>query len=123
MECSIRRIMIVDDDPGARLVLREGLASRGYKSYATRSGRNVLALARRRRPDLILMDIGMPGVDGLEACRAVRDAGLKIPLVLLTAKCFLEDQEKGLEAGADAYLTKPFDIDDVVKTVKIILGE
>jgi CheY-like chemotaxis protein len=105
-----RRILVVDDDAAVRMVLMLAFARTAYSVSVAEDGEGALALAREGCPDLILLDIGMPGLDGLEVCRRLKaePATREIKIVLLTARVQERDREIGLAAGADGYLTKPF---------------
>lgn len=115
-------ILIVDDDVPVALTIERVLRSE-YGVRVAYSGSDALKIARRNTFDLIILDIMMPGPDGLEVCRELRnDPTLKeIPVLLLTARGRVEDKIVGLEAGADDYLTKPFDIRELLLRVKAIL--
>jgi CheY-like chemotaxis protein len=105
-----RRILIVDDDAAVRMVLLLAFERTDYSVSVAEDGEGALELARGEQPDLMLLDIGMPGLDGLEVCRRLKSdpATRSIKIVLLTARVQERDREIGLAAGADGYLTKPF---------------
>jgi len=106
----MKKLLIVDDDPGIRGLVRMTLGRGDYEILEAADGEEALTLARRHRPDLVLLDVDMPGRSGVEVCRALRDdpdtAGF--PVVMLTARAGPLDRKRGLKAGADDYLTKPF---------------
>ncbi|MBI3762220.1 MAG: response regulator [Chloroflexi bacterium] len=105
-----RTVLIADDDASLRLLVSTTLADDSLELLEAPDGQQALALARQRRPDLILLDVSMPGLTGLEVCRALK-ANLptaRVPVVMLTAQGQDSDRERGLAAGAAAYLTKPF---------------
>jgi len=105
------RILVVDDEPNIRELIADTLASADYDILQAENGSEALALSAREIPDLIILDVMMPDLDGLEVCRRLRGDALTnhIPIVMLTAKGILDDKLKGIESGADDYITKPFD--------------
>ncbi len=117
------RILIVDDDPTNLDVLRDRLVVYGYTILTAADGEEALRLAREQQPDLVLLDIVMPGLDGLEVCRRLRaDRSVPfIPVIMVTAKADSQDIVVGLEAGGDEYLTKPLDLAALVARVKSML--
>jgi len=102
------RILVVDDDPGVRDSLRRSLAFNGYEVDLADDGQRGLAAIAMNRPDAVILDVMMPGLDGLETCRRLRAAGEDIPVLMLTAREMISDRVAGLDAGADDYLVKPF---------------
>lgn len=104
------KILIADDEASLRLLVTATLEDEGYELIETRDGATALDLARRHRPDMALLDVQMPGLDGLAVCRSIKDDPTLHGtfVVLLTSKAQAVDRERGLAAGADAYLTKPF---------------
>jgi len=116
-------ILIVDDNPTNVDILQTRLASHNYDILTAADGEAGLALAREKQPDLILLDIMMPKVDGIEVCRILRaDSSLPfMPIIMVTAKTDSKDIVAGLEAGADEYLTKPVDQAALVARVKSML--
>ena len=117
------RILVADDNPTNRDILQARLEANGYQVLHAGDGEQALAVAREQRPDLILLDIMMPKLDGIEVCRRVKaDAGLPFtPIILVTAKAETSDVIEGLDAGADEYLTKPIDQKALVARVKALL--
>ena len=117
------RILIVDDNETNRDILRSRLGPQGYELLEAADGEEALAAARQHHPDLILLDVMMPKMDGIEACRQIKaDASLPfMPVVLVTAKSDSKDVVAGLEAGADEYLTKPLDQSALLARVKSML--
>jgi class 3 adenylate cyclase len=117
------RILVVDDNPSNVDILRTRLAAHGYDIVTASDGEEALVAVRDQQPDLILLDVMMPKLDGIEVCRRVRaDATLPfIPIVLVTAKADSKDVVQGLEAGGDEYLTKPVDQASLVARVKSML--
>jgi two-component system response regulator MprA len=115
-----RRILVVDDDPNILKVMKRGLGFEGYRVQVAESGEDALATARETEPDLIILDLMLPGVDGIEVCRRLR-GGLNTPILMLTARDAVRDKVAGLEAGADDYLAKPFVFDELVARVRALL--
>ncbi len=105
------KILVVDDDPNIRELVIGTLGYEDYNIIEARNGREALVLSERELPDLIILDVMMPDMDGMEVCRMLRQDTLTnhIPIIMLTAKGILEDKIKGMESGADDYITKPFD--------------
>ncbi len=116
----VAHILLVDDDALLRRSLAFKLERNGYQVSAVDNAEEALALARRDRPDLILLDIGLPGMDGLEAVREFRWR-LAVPVIFLTARRRQIDHLLGLELGADDFITKPFDMDILLARVKVVL--
>ncbi len=114
------RILVVDDDPQIVSVLKRGLAYEGYTLDTAENGEKALAIARATPPDLVVLDIMMPGLDGIEVTRRLRQ-GSDIPVLLLTAKGTIPDKVAGLDAGADDYLVKPFAFDELLARVRALL--
>jgi len=117
------RILVVDDDPDILQFVEMNLDMEGFDTQTAESGRIALEVARERPPDLILLDVMMPELDGLTVLRRLRSspATASIPVVLLTAKALAEDRVRGLDLGADDYITKPFDIEELLARVKAVL--
>ena len=105
------RILIVDDEPDLLTVLTFGLEAEGFAVLQATDGEQGLALARQALPDLIVLDLMLPRMDGLTLCNKLRDAGNNTPVLMLTALDSRDDMLKGFQHGADDYLTKPFDLD------------
>jgi len=118
-----RRVLIVDDEPNIVLSLEFLLRQQGYEVSVARDGEEALAAASRLRPDLVILDVMLPGLDGFEVCRRLRErpglAGLKI--LLLTARGRDVDRVRGLEEGADAYVSKPFSTRELMRMVAELL--
>jgi two-component system response regulator MprA len=102
------RVLIVDDDPPVLRMIVRTLAAEGYETVAAADGGAALAAIERALPDLVVLDVAMPGLDGLQVCRRLRAKGLGVPVLLLTARDAIEDRVAGLDAGADDYPVKPF---------------
>jgi DNA-binding response OmpR family regulator len=115
-----KHILLVDDDALMRRSLAFNLEQAGYKASAAGSAEDALALARRDPPDLILLDIGLPGMDGLDALRNFQQQA-DTPIIFVTARRRELDQALGLELGADDYVTKPFDINVLLARIKAVL--
>ncbi|MBI3553177.1 MAG: response regulator [Elusimicrobia bacterium] len=103
-----KRILIFEDSPSIQFLLRSFFEKRGYKIRLEESGVDAVAAAKDFEPGLILMDIIMPGKSGIEACHDLREQGITTPIVLLSSKSHDDDQERGLAAGANAFVAKPF---------------
>lgn len=114
------RILVVDDDPEILSLLRRGLAYEGYTVDTAADGESALVKAREQEPDLVILDIMLPGIDGIEVSRRLRAAS-NVPILLLTAKGTVADKVTGLESGADDYLVKPFAFDELLARVKALL--
>jgi DNA-binding response OmpR family regulator len=115
-----KHILLVDDDALMRRSLAFGLEQAGYRMSSAENAEDALALSRRDPPDLVLLDIGLPGMDGLDALRHFKDH-LGVPVIFLTARRREFDEVLGLELGADDYLTKPVNLDLVLAHVKSVL--
>lgn len=115
-----KHILVVDDDTLLRRSLSLQLVQAGYRTSTAAQAEDGLALARRERPDLVLLDIGLPGMDGLEALRQFQQE-LDVPVIFVTARRRELDTILGLELGADDYITKPFDPDVLLARVKAVL--
>jgi DNA-binding response OmpR family regulator len=113
-------ILVVDDDALLRRSLAFHLEQAGYRTSTAANAEDALALARRQHPDLVLLDIGLPGMDGLDALHQFKNLG-DIPIIYLTARRRELDQVVGLELGADDYITKPFDVDVLLARLKAVL--
>lgn len=113
-------ILVVDDDPEIVSFLRRGLIYEGYNVDTAGDGTEALAKAREREPDLVVLDIMMPGIDGLEVSQRLRSAS-DVPILMLTAKGTVADRVTGLESGADDYLVKPFAFDELLARVRALL--
>jgi DNA-binding response OmpR family regulator len=115
-----RHILITDDDALLRRSLAFNLEQNGYRASTAASAEDALALARRDPPDLVLLDIGLPGMDGLDALRRFKEE-IVVPVIFVTARRRELDEVLGLELGADDYITKPFDLDVLLARVKAVL--
>ncbi len=115
------RILIVEDEPNMRLGLKDNLEFEGYTVEQADNGTTGLERILAQKYDLILMDVMMPGMSGLDVCRKAREKGVESPIVLLTAKGEEMDKVLGLELGADDYVTKPFSLRELLARIKAIL--
>jgi two-component system, OmpR family, response regulator MprA len=115
------RILVVDDERPLRDVLRRALTLSGYDVRLAEDGVQGLAEASDSAPDAIVLDIGMPEVDGLEVCRRLRAQGDRVPILMLTARDAVADRIDGLDAGADDYLVKPFDVDELQARIRALV--
>jgi two-component system response regulator VicR len=111
------RILVVDDEPNIVNVLRSNLEREGYKVLAAYDGEEALRVTLSRKPDLILLDCMLPGLDGFDVCKRIRQEST-VPIIMLTAKSEEIDKVLGLELGADDYITKPFSVREVLARVK-----
>jgi two-component system alkaline phosphatase synthesis response regulator PhoP len=116
-----KKILIVEDDPGIQLSLKDEFESEGYQVLATNDGENGLKMIREKNPDLVILDIMLPGIDGYEVCKSLRKEGNNTPVIMLTVKDKEIDKVLGLEFGADDYVTKPFSLRELLARVKSIL--
>jgi two-component system, OmpR family, response regulator MprA len=115
------RLLVVDDDRALRDVLRRTLTLAGYEVRLAESGAGALAEVASGVPDAMVLDIGLPDIDGLDVCRLLRREGNRVPVLMLTARDAVSDRIDGLDAGADDYLVKPFDIDELKARVRALL--
>lgn len=114
------RILIIEDEDRIREFINRGLTFEGYRIDTAADGQTGLDLARENPPDLVLLDLMLPGIDGIEVCRRLRMAS-DVPILMLTAKETIEDRVTGLDAGADDYLVKPFAFDELMARVRALL--
>ena len=115
-----KTVLVIDDEPKIADLCRDYLRAAGYSVLTAADGPEGLALARRERPDLVVLDLMLPGMDGLDVCRALRHDG-SVPIIMLTARVEESDRLVGLELGADDYLTKPFSPRELVARVRTVL--
>jgi two-component system response regulator MprA len=115
------RLLVVDDDRALRDVLRRALTLAGYEMRQADSGAGALAEIAASVPDAVVLDVGLPDIDGLEVCRLLRREGNRVPVLMLTARDAVSDRIDGLDAGADDYLVKPFDIDELKARLRALL--
>ena len=114
------KVLVVEDEPTLLETLEYNLTRQGYQVYTAADGPTALEVARRERPDAIVLDIMLPGLDGLEVCRILRRE-MSVPILMLTARADEVDKVVGLEVGADDYLTKPFSMRELLARVKALL--
>jgi two-component system KDP operon response regulator KdpE len=114
------RILLVDDEPNILGTLGPLLRSRGYDVLTAMSGRAALETAEREKPDLIVLDLGLPDVDGVDVCRTVRET-MNIPIVVLSARGGEHDKVRALDLGADDYVTKPFGAEELLARIRAAL--
>ncbi len=117
----MQRILVIDDDPAVTSVLKRGLTYEGFAAESAASGTEGLARLRERPADLVILDVMMPGPDGLQVLQRIRSADAALPVLLLTAKDAAADQVHGLESGADDYVTKPFTFEVLLARVHALL--
>jgi two-component system response regulator MprA len=115
------RILVVDDDRAVREALRRALTLGGYEVQCAADGAQAIELVAQALPDAVVLDIGMPDIDGLEVCRRLRRLGNRVPILMLTARDAIADRIDGLDAGADDYLVKPFDVGELRARLRALL--
>jgi two-component system, OmpR family, response regulator MprA len=114
------RVLIVEDDRAVRRMLERSLAKEGFEVQAAADGAAALALSERSTPDLVVLDVLMPGLSGIDVCRRLRQSGMQGGVLMLTARDAIEDRVRGLDAGADDYVVKPFAIEEVVARLRAL---
>ena len=115
------RILVVEDDAAVRDALQRALSFEGYEIVTATDGAVALSELRGAAVDLIVLDVMMPHLDGLETCRRIRASGDTVPILMLTAKAAVGDRVEGLDAGADDYVTKPFALDELLARIRALL--
>ena len=115
------RVLVVDDEPAVRQALDRALRFEGYQTETVADGQSALAAHAERPADTIVLDVAMPRMDGLEACRRLRAAGDSTPILMLTARAAVNDRVSGLDAGADDYLVKPFALEELLARIRALL--
>ena len=115
-----KTILVVEDDPNIQEALRYSLEKEGYRLVLANDGDIALTLAQEQDPDLVLLDIMLPGIDGLSVCKSLR-VDNNVPIIMLTAKTEEIDKVLGLELGADDYITKPFSMRELIARIKVQL--
>ena len=115
------RVLVVDDDPKVLSLMDRGLAFEGYAVDVAADGNAALAIARERPPHLVVLDVMMPGIDGLEVCRRLRATGGDLAILMLTGRASVPARIEGLDAGADDYLVKPFAFDELLARIRALL--
>ena len=116
-----QKILVVEDEEAILMGLEENLKFSGYEVETAMDGRGGLEKAQKTKPDLILLDLMLPGISGFEICRELRDGGYQMPIIMLTARQDEFDKLHGFEMGADDYVTKPFSIDELLARIRAIL--
>jgi two-component system, OmpR family, response regulator QseB len=114
-------VLVVEDDGPIRRMLERTLVAEGYGVSSVGDGGAALAAIEQSVPDLLVLDIGLPGLDGLAVCRRLRDKGLALPILLLTARDAVADRVAGLDAGADDYVVKPFELTELAARIRALL--
>lgn len=114
------KILVIEDDPAILRLLQRGLTMEGYQVDTAVDGENGLKLFQERQPDLIVLDLMLPGIDGMEVCQRIRQKS-KVPILILTAKDAIQDRVEGLDAGADDYLVKPFNLEELLARIRALL--
>jgi two-component system response regulator MprA len=112
---------VVDDERGVREVLRRVLTLDGYEVQTADGGAEAFDLISRDVPDVVLLDVGMPDIDGLEVCRGLRRVGERVPILMLTARSAISERVEGLDVGADDYMVKPFDVEELKARLRALL--
>jgi two-component system response regulator MprA len=121
-ERNVMTVLVVDDEPAVRDSLRRALELEGYQVEIAADGDEAIArLAKTDQPDAVILDILMPGVDGLEVCRRLRSSGNSVPVLMLTAQAEIDSRVAGLDAGADDYLPKPFALAELFARLRALL--
>ena len=116
-----KRVLLVEDEPGLVLTLTDRLKSEGYQVSSATEGPAAMTIASRQHFDVILLDVMLPGMSGFDVCRELRQQGIKTPIIMLTARGQVMDKVLGLKIGADDYLTKPFDMLELLARVEVQL--
>ena len=114
-------ILVVDDDASIRRMLERTLVAEGYRVETAPDGGTALAAIERAVPDLVILDLGLPGLDGTEVSRRLRARGLGVPILMLTARDALADRVEGLDAGGDDYVVKPFEAEELQARIRALL--
>ncbi|MGC8461046.1 MAG: response regulator [Candidatus Dormibacteria bacterium] len=112
-----KKILIVEDDPMSREVVRLACSAQNHTLIEATTGPDGLTMAREQNPDLIILDVNLPGMSGLDVCRKLRSEGARVPIIMLTAKAETIDIVVGIELGADDYVTKPFEVRELIARV------
>lgn len=115
------RILVIEDEPGITLALKDELEFEGFEVEIADNGLAGLEAIQQRRPDLVILDLMLPGKNGFEVCREIRGAGANLPIIMLTARTQPADKVRGLDLGADDYVTKPFQLAELIARVRAVL--
>jgi DNA-binding response OmpR family regulator len=119
----VARILIAEDEPRIATFLEKGLKANGFTTVTVEDGRSAAALARDSQFDLVVLDLGLPLMDGMAALREIRRRGERLPIVILTARDHVEDTVAGFDTGADDYVTKPFKFDELLARIRVRLRD
>jgi DNA-binding response OmpR family regulator len=119
----MNRVLIVEDEPGMASFLDKGLSSHGYATKVVDDGATAIAIASDADFDLVILDLGLPDTDGLAVLRQLRQRGERLPVIILTARDDLGDKVRGLDAGGDDYVTKPFRLEELLARIRVRLRE
>jgi len=114
----VSRVLIVEDEPRLASFLEKGLAANGFTTFAVQDGNTASLVARDEEFDLVILDIGLPGMDGFRVLEEIRGRGQHLPVIVLTARDEIEDKVRGLDIGADDYVTKPFKFEELLARVR-----
>ena len=117
----MKKIALIEDDSDLYALLKYNLEKEGFTVVGSQTGRGAIELCRRERPDLIILDIMLPRLSGFEVCRRLRQAGIQTPILMLTARSQVVDKVVGLKTGADDYVTKPFDMMELLARIEALL--
>lgn len=117
------RILIAEDEPGIASFLEKGFRAAGFTTFVVEDGRTAVSAARDRDFELLILDLGLPFLDGHQVLREIRDRGERMPVIILTARTGVSDTVAGLEGGADDYVTKPFSFEELLARVKARLRD
>ncbi|MGQ0712480.1 MAG: response regulator transcription factor [Gemmatimonadaceae bacterium] len=120
-EPHVHNVLLIEDDPDVSSAVQRVLGSAGYAVQSASDGESGLSLALSQQPELVLVDVGLPDRDGVSVTRELREKGFRSPILMLTARGSVSDKVSGLEAGADDYLPKPFDLSELMARVKALL--
>src|ERR1700685_3590060 len=115
------KILVVDDEPAVRRALERALRLESYEVEMAEDGRQALDLLAEHPADAVILDVMMPGIDGLEVCRRMRSAGDRTPVLMLTARDGIDDRVTGLDVGADDYMVKPFALRELMARLRALL--
>jgi two-component system OmpR family response regulator len=115
------KVLVVDDEEYIRDLVSSALRIAGFQSFTAADGSRALAAVSADNPDLVILDVGLPGIDGFEVCRRLREGGDETPVIFLTARDATEDRVSGFTKGGDDYLTKPFSLEELVARVRAVL--
>jgi len=121
----IKKVLVIEDDPVERQVLLQALKNSGYVSYGAQTGEEGLTLFKKVKPDVVLLDVVLPGIDGWDVLKKIKSGPLsrKVPVIMITAKSENTDKITGYEIGADFYVTKPYNISKLLPIIRNIVSE